>query len=173
MAYLQDHEDAASEIFNRWSRFDPVVYRSVVWIYRSLEGEIALAAGDLARAEVAFAAGLSSGRMWFGSKFINDFFIHNTPSRDWRARVHMARGDATGAIAEYRRLLAPSADHIFIGVLEPRYVLELARLLEQVGDHEAARDEYQRFLELWKDADPDLPELTEARSRLARIEVSD
>jgi len=170
LAAAQEHLDSAGALFGRWSNYEPWIYRSVVWLYRSLEGEIAFAEGDLVRAEAAFAEGLSRGKMWFGRKFPSDFFIHNSPSRDWRARVHMARGDATGAIAEYRRLLTPSADHIFIGVLEPRYVLELARLLDQVGDHEAARDEYQRFLELWKDADPGLPELSEARTRFAQLE---
>jgi serine/threonine protein kinase/tetratricopeptide (TPR) repeat protein len=171
-AAAEEHLDAAGALFDSWSRFEPWIYRSVVWLYRSLEGEIALASGDLARAEAAFAAGLSNGRIWFGGKWINEFFEHNSPSRDWRARIHKARGDATGAITEYRRLLAPSADHIFIGVLEPRYVLELARLLDQAGDHEAALDEYKRFLELWKNADPDLPELAEARTRLAQLETT-
>jgi tetratricopeptide (TPR) repeat protein len=97
--------------------------------------------------------------------------MHNSPSRDWRARICIARGDAAGAIAEYRRLLTPSAEQKFVGVLEPRYVLELARLLDQEGDHDAARQEYQRFLDLWNNADPDLPELAEARTRLARLDA--
>ena len=83
-----------------------------------------------------------------------------------------ARGDATGAIAEYRRLLTPSVEQKFVGVLEPRYVLELARLLDQEGEQEAARQEYQRFLELWNNADPDLPELAEARTRLAQLDAA-
>ena len=52
-------------------------------------------------------------------------------------------------------------------MLEPRLVLELARLLDASGDKEAARTEYQRFLALWKDADEGLPELQEARGYLA------
>ena len=48
-------------------------------------------------------------------------------------------------------------------MLEPRYVLEIARLLDEMGDKEGARTEYERFLELWKDADEGLPELEEAR----------
>jgi hypothetical protein len=51
--------------------------------------------------------------------------------------------------------------------LEPRYVLELARLLDEIGDKEGARAEYQRFLDLWKNADDGLPELKEARAYLA------
>lgn len=43
-------------------------------------------------------------------------------------------------------------------------MLESARVLAQLGQKEAARDEYRRFLEFWKDADLDLPELREARA---------
>ncbi len=50
---------------------------------------------------------------------------------------------------------------------DPRHVLEIARLLDQSG--KAALVEYQRFLEIWQSADPDLPELTEARRAVARL----
>jgi hypothetical protein len=49
---------------------------------------------------------------------------------------------------------------------EPRYVLEIARLLERTGDNAGARQEYQRFQDLWKNADPGLPELAEAKRAL-------
>ena len=166
LAAAEDHKNAVAPLFNRQSAAE-------TWAYRSLEGEIALAAGDLDRAKSAFAAGLPDGKLPFGGKDSGEFFLHNLPSRDLRARIHTARGDAAGAIAEYRRLLTPSAEQKFVGVLEPRYVLELARLLDQEGDHEAARQEYQRFLDLWKNADPDLPELAKARTRLAQLEMND
>jgi hypothetical protein len=51
-------------------------------------------------------------------------------------------------------------------MLEPRYVLELARLLDETGDKEGARKEYERFAELWKNADKGLPELKEAKAYL-------
>ena len=73
------------------------------------------------------------------------------------------RGDLAGAIDAYRRLLGPATQHNFAAMLEPRHVLELARLLEQAGDRTAARQEFQRFLDLWKNADAGLPELAEAR----------
>jgi hypothetical protein len=46
-------------------------------------------------------------------------------------------------------------------------VLELARLLDKSGDAAAAREQYRRFLELWKSADAGLPELAEVRRKLA------
>jgi tetratricopeptide (TPR) repeat protein len=164
LAAAAEHENDAAKLFDPQSAAE-------TWAYHSLEGEIALASGDLARAEKAFASGLPTGRMESGRKG-GHFFDHTLPSRDWRARIQTARGDAAGAIAEYRRLLTPSADQKFVGVLEPRLVLELARLLDQEGDHEAARQEYRRFLDLWKNADPDLPELAEAGTRLAQLETT-
>jgi hypothetical protein len=52
-------------------------------------------------------------------------------------------------------------------VLEPRYVLALAQLLEKSGDRDAARVEYRRFLDYWKGADAGAPEAA-ARAALAR-----
>jgi hypothetical protein len=71
-----------------------------------------------------------------------------------------------GAIAIYRQLLTPDISSKWTSVLEPRYVLALARLLDRAGDRAAARTAYQRFLDLWKSADPGLPELAEARRAL-------
>jgi hypothetical protein len=41
--------------------------------------------------------------------------------------------------------------------------------LEEEGDKQAAADEFRKFLDYWKDADPGLPELEDARNRLARF----
>jgi hypothetical protein len=51
--------------------------------------------------------------------------------------------------------------------MEPRYVLELARLLAADGDRAGARAEYERFLKLWAGADASLPELSEAKTALS------
>jgi hypothetical protein len=48
-------------------------------------------------------------------------------------------------------------------VLEPRYILQLARLLNEEKDKAGARVEYGRFLKLWANADAGLPELSEAK----------
>ena len=84
------------------------------------------------------------------------------------ARVAKARSDLRGAIEIYRDLLTYGADKKWMAPYEPRYVLEIARLLDKMGDKATARQEYQRFLDSWKHADPDLPELAEARHALAR-----
>jgi tetratricopeptide (TPR) repeat protein len=47
-----------------------------------------------------------------------------------------------------------------------RAVLGLARAAAKAGDAAASRDAYTRFLENWRMADPNLPELAEARAAL-------
>ncbi len=45
----------------------------------------------------------------------------------------------------------------------------LATLYERLGDTDRARHWYERFLTDWKDADPDIPELIEAKKRMAAL----
>jgi tetratricopeptide (TPR) repeat protein len=48
----------------------------------------------------------------------------------------------------------------------PKAIIGLARAARILGDNETARVRYREFLSLWKAADPDRPELTEARQFL-------
>jgi eukaryotic-like serine/threonine-protein kinase len=135
---------------------------------KTLEGDIALAQGRLQEAADAYASGEPPRRMWFSSLALAvSFLTNNLVSRDGLARVHKARGDLPRAIQEYRRLTSGNAN--WNSMLEPRYVLEIAKLLEATGDRAGALVEYSRFLDLWKQADSDLPELAEARQAVARI----
>jgi tetratricopeptide (TPR) repeat protein len=146
-------------------------WRTVDWLLVALEGETALAEGDLDAAEETFRSGEPKPTMMFHRHPVDvAIFFHHSPSRDGLARVARARGDLDGAIAVYRRLNTPGVDCPWTSVLEPRFVLEVARLLDQKGDHTGASEEYERFLDLWKNADPDLPELAEARTSLAKLE---
>jgi tetratricopeptide (TPR) repeat protein len=47
------------------------------------------------------------------------------------------------------------------------YLLGMAH--EETGQKDRAAQEYKRFLEIWKDADPGIPEMDDAKSRLARL----
>ena len=139
-----------------------------VWFCHALEGEITLAADDPAAAEAAFAAGEPATKMTFnrfsGTPLV---FMNGLPSRDGIARVKAARGDLKGAIEDYRKLITPDISAKWTAVLEPRYVLALARLLERAGDAAGARKQDGRFAQLRKGADAGLPELAEARRKAA------
>ena len=138
------------------------------WYAQTLEGEIAFARGDLAGAEQAFADAEPPLKMNFNMGGPSATLVRNShPFRDGAARVSLVRGDIDGAIDVYRRLLALDLSQKWTAIVEPRLVLQLARVLNKKGDRTAARQEYQRFLDLWKRADPELPELAEARAALA------
>ena len=47
--------------------------------------------------------------------------------------------------------------------------LEKARSLARAGDQAAARSAYQDFLVLWKNADPDVPILAQAKADSAKL----
>jgi tetratricopeptide (TPR) repeat protein/tRNA A-37 threonylcarbamoyl transferase component Bud32 len=142
-----------------------------LWWMHALEGEVALAERDFDKAARAFAAGEPARKMFLvlqGTWESLSFFANNLVLRDGRARAAAAQGRTAEAIALYRALLTPGPEQKWTAMLDPRHVIALARLLDKAGERDAARTEYQRFLEYWKAADPDLPELAEARARLAR-----
>ena len=74
-----------------------------------------------------------------------------------------------GAIDFYRNLLRPDIGQMWTAALEPRHVLEMARLLGESGDTAAAREHYQRFIDLWMQADVQIAELEKARSRSSTL----
>jgi tetratricopeptide (TPR) repeat protein len=64
------------------------------------------------------------------------------------------------AIAEYRRAL-----QLYPGMALARF--HLGQALLKSGDRAGANEQFKKFLELWKNADPDLPQLTEARRAIS------
>jgi serine/threonine protein kinase/tetratricopeptide (TPR) repeat protein len=139
------------------------------WFHHALRGEIALAEGNLAEAESAFSAGQPEIKMWLNMMSPGPgVFANNLPFRDGPARVKKAQGDLQGALEIYRDLNTPGLSSKWTSWFEPRYVLETARLLDETGDKNSARTEYERFLEYWKDADPDLPEVQEAKKYVGK-----
>ncbi len=45
----------------------------------------------------------------------------------------------------------------------------LGKIYEQQGNTTKAIEHYEKFLELWKDADPGIPEVEDAKKRLAGL----
>ena len=136
------------------------------WFRGALEAEIALAQGDAQRAADLYTAASPGAKMPSNANAPVPTSISNDLAfPDGPARAKRARGDLDGAIDAYRQLITPDIASRWTLRLNPRYVLELARLYEQKGDSGRAREHYRRFLDLWKNADAGLPELTEARRK--------
>ena len=71
-------------------------------------------------------------------------------------------GDTDKAITEYERLITfdPNSKGRFL--IHPLYHYSLARLYEERGDSKKAIYQYEKFLELWKDADPGFTQVEDA-----------
>jgi tetratricopeptide (TPR) repeat protein len=84
-----------------------------------------------------------------------------------RGRARQMQGDATGAAREFQAVL----EHRGVDPFSPLHAVahvELARALA-AGQPAASRTSYERFLQLWKGADPELPLLVAARRERAAL----
>jgi tetratricopeptide (TPR) repeat protein len=57
-------------------------------------------------------------------------------------------------------------------VFFPKSLYFLAKIYEEQNDRKRAVEHYERFLDLWKDADEDLPDLIDAKKRLSALQKS-
>jgi eukaryotic-like serine/threonine-protein kinase len=85
-----------------------------------------------------------------------------------RGRAYLAAQRDAEAAAEFQKIL----DHPGVGWADPVGAmarLNLARSLAISGNTARAKAAYQDFLTLWKDADPDIPILKQAKAEYAKL----
>jgi tetratricopeptide (TPR) repeat protein len=85
------------------------------------------------------------------------------------AQAYSAKEDIDKAIEVYERLTDPNAENREGRLIYPPNYYELAKLYEMKGRKAKAIKLYEKFLSLWKDADPGLPEVEDAKKRLADL----
>ena len=86
-----------------------------------------------------------------------------------RGQAYLVSGDAVNAAAEFRKFLARRALAPF-SIYYPLAQLGLARALAAQHDPARARTAYQDLFAIWKDADPDLPVLRQAKAEYAKLQ---
>ena len=93
---------------------------------------------------------------------------HGDQSRYLLIELNLAAGEPRKALAAARRLQTTyrtEPAYLFFPMWYPRSFYRLGQVYERLGDARAALQAYERFLALWKDADPDLEELRDAKAR--------
>jgi len=85
-----------------------------------------------------------------------------------RGQAYMAARQGAEAVTEFQKIL----DHRGAVVCDPIATLaylQLGRAYALSGDQTKAKIAYQNFLTLWKDADPDIPVLQQAKAEFAKL----
>jgi len=85
-----------------------------------------------------------------------------------RGAAYLQAQDGASAAAEFQKIL----DHRGVNPLDVAYALarlDLGRALALQGQTAKARTAYQDFLAFWKDADPDIPILKQAKEEYAKL----
>jgi tetratricopeptide (TPR) repeat protein len=85
-----------------------------------------------------------------------------------RGEAYLALHQGTQAAAEFQKIL----DHPGIAASDPVGALarlQIARAYAMSGDQAKGKSAYQDFLKLWKDADPDIPVLQQAKAEYLRL----
>jgi eukaryotic-like serine/threonine-protein kinase len=96
------------------------------------------------------------------------YFFASTYPIYVRGQAYLAAHKGTEAAAEFQKIL----DHNGVVFNEPIGALarlSLARAYATQGDAAKARAAYQDFLTLWKNADPDIPILRQAKAEYAQL----
>jgi tetratricopeptide (TPR) repeat protein len=125
--------------------------RGALRIHYDLMAQVAMATGDNANA-IRYA---SEALRHIPMVYMAEDYL------DTLADTYVAAARDQDAIEEYRRILTLNANRA-----RTRY--KLARALQSSGRGAEAKAEYQRFLDSWKTADADAPEVLDAKTQLRR-----
>ena len=120
------------------------------------------AAAAIQALQTASRYDLALGRVGFIGRFGGLYPIYV------RGLAHLAARQPAEAAAEFQRIL----DHRSIVLVDPMDAmarLQLARALALSGDTVKAKSAYNDLLTRWKNADPGIPVLKEARAEYARL----
>jgi tetratricopeptide (TPR) repeat protein len=134
-----------------------------------LKGEILLAEGN-AREALQNTRDLDPGPEG-NISYDTHMVPYNIPLsfRDLRARAWLKAGGVDSAITTYEQFMSPRSGGGRVHIISPVFHLRLGTLYEKRGQLEKAKDQYQILLRIWRNADVDLPEFAEVKSRLAKL----
>lgn len=122
-----------------------------------------LAAGGIERAKKNLPAAIAHFEK--AARATSDFSEHY-----WLARAYLEAGRLGEAVSEFEKILSrydESRSQVLTWSVKAHYFLGLA--YEKSGWNQKAIEKYQEFLEIWKAADPGIPEVADAKARLAKL----
>jgi tetratricopeptide (TPR) repeat protein len=132
-----------------------------------LIAEIALARGRPSEAQPLLESAVGSGKLRYTSQ---DGIEPGPAFRDSLARTYLALGEKRKAAEALEALVNSGMERVFYPVPYIRALYTLGRLRLDLGEKARGRELLQKFLTHWGKADWELPEVRDARARLASLE---
>lgn len=165
LAYAGDDQQAQPLADDLGKRFpeDTLVHFNYL---PTLRAKLAVSRGnpseaiETLRAAMPYELGASTAGIYSGWNALFPIYV--------RGEAFLAVHQGSEAAAEFQKII----DHPGIVVNQPIGALahlQLARAYAMSGDTANARAAYQDFLTLWKNADPDIPILKQAKAEYARL----
>jgi serine/threonine protein kinase/tetratricopeptide (TPR) repeat protein len=139
-----------------------ITMKELRW-HECILGQIELGKKNYRQAADLF--GRACGRLDFESGLQQDYgqaFLFNS-----LARVLYKSGDLDKARKTYEKITLLTYGRLLDGDIYAKAYYMLGKIADQQGDKTLARENYRKFLDLWKDADSGLPEVPDAKARLA------
>ena len=78
-------------------------------------------------------------------------------------------GDMEKAQDEYEKITKLTSGRLEYGHIYAKSFYMLGKISEELGDTAKAIEHYEKFLDPWKDADPSITEVEDAKKRLAGL----
>jgi tetratricopeptide (TPR) repeat protein len=78
-------------------------------------------------------------------------------------------GDLEKSQKEYERITSLTSGRLCRGDIYAKAFYMLGKIYQQQGNTAKAIEHYEKFLDLWKDADPGIAEVEDAEKRLAGL----
>jgi tetratricopeptide (TPR) repeat protein len=167
---IEAAKSKVKEIESKLPDISPEDRENVKYVLGILETEIFLAEGSKSQA-IAEAEKLEGeAEAFYLSTSPDEIILYNVPFyKDVLARAYAANGEIDEAIAAYEDLITfdPHLKERYL--VHPVYHYRLAKLYQEKGWTGKAIEQYEKFLDIWKNADPDHPELEDAKKRLAEL----
>jgi serine/threonine protein kinase/tetratricopeptide (TPR) repeat protein len=87
------------------------------------------------------------------------------------ALAYYKAGDLEKAQEQFQKMISLTTGRMFFGDIYSKSYYMLGKIYQEKGWGEKALEHYTRFLELWKDADTEIPELEDAQKRLGQLKA--
>jgi tetratricopeptide (TPR) repeat protein len=134
-----------------------------------LQGQIELENGSPAKAIELLSRAKSLEQHY---DFYENFPTIRVPIMDLLGSAYFRAGDMEKARMEYEEISRLTAPRERYGDTYAKSFYHLGQIYERLGKESKAKENYSKFLDLWKEADPGLPEVADARKRLAGLKGS-